>query len=81
MVFEGSNRIVDASVSGQGDYFPNDLIFRDADTGALLGKKDAKGFSSFTVNDGQKIRVEYIKTGFDIELFKRCLDLATRQAL
>ena len=32
LVFEGSNRIVDASVSGQGDYFPNDLIFRDADT-------------------------------------------------
>jgi len=75
MVFEGSNKIVDASVSGQGDYFPNDLIFRDVDTGALLGKKDAKGFASFSVNDGQKIRVEYIKTGFDIELFKKCLSL------
>jgi hypothetical protein len=75
-VFKGSDRIVDASVSGQGDFFPNDLIFKDADSGEVLGKKDAKGFSSFSVKNGQKIRVEYIKQGFDIELFKRCLDLS-----
>jgi hypothetical protein len=75
LVLEGSNRIVDASVSGQGNYFPNDLIFKDADTGEVLGKKDAKGFSSFAVKDGQKMRVDYIKQGFDIELFKRCLSL------
>lgn len=77
LVLEGSNRIVDASVSGQGDYFPGYLVFTD-ESGAVLGYKDANGMKSFTVNDNQKVFIKYIKNaGFDIKLWGQCLNKNT----
>lgn len=76
-VFDGSNKVVDASVSGQGDYFPGYLVFKD-ESGAVLGYKDANGMKSFTVSNNQKIFAEYIKNaGFDIKLLGQCLNKNT----